>query len=547
MEVLVELPSTCVVDSDRLNYAKMRGVFESKFKRKNDYKQDLSITPCELEGHIGAKQLFTHLVYPNWRTPTVKHHCPRTALACAYRMISNKVLVDQSMFGKYLRFMKEVYFKKIIDCFEHEVIHINMDEWLKGGRYTKNYQQQLLKAVDRDHFEFDPEYVYENFCKIELQYTEVEHELKETPLNKCKERMISGPSNQKKVFGNAFMNKVEYIIDKYYKNICVRKNWIQICELVDQVIEEHPDYSFDEDDGSGFDMSQVRCFNLLMNELLLMIAQHPNVIWDDPLDIAMLKDVLEQSLVLRVSIDRGDLQFTADGRASGDGWTMIMNSFLQDSYYQFTHWLAGINHYFSLVKSDDVISGRSDSDNPRYEIARKSVFTDRKDFHTHGLAQICTAHFRGPIDRIRFLSNEFFKTEFGKVRLTRIPARVIQMNSWSTKLMKYKTLEERLALIYSKGSCLLSWGKGLPIWEKLGKKMMQLGRPGKVSEFDYYSDAMRVWHDRDDREAYLLYLDQRYDISSDEVRTIESAIDSISYIDGLIYIDALEKFNRDTR
>jgi len=129
--------------------------------------------------------------------------------------------------------------------------------------------------------------------------------------------------------------------------------------------------------------------------------------------------------------------------------------------------------------------------------------------------------------------------------MTRIPARVFQTNSWSTKILPFinhpKYEDYARQLVFSKGMCLLAWGRGLPIWDVLGKKMVALGRQGKFSEFNEYSDAQRIWHDRDDYKAYLDFLEHHYSMTEADVRNIETSIASISSLSGVVFMPELDK------
>jgi hypothetical protein len=223
--------------------------------------------------------------------------------------------------------------------------------------------------------------VFESFPKIEKQFY----------WDKAvKERCIFGPIDEKKCMANPFIKELEGIAHAWFEPYCGRKNWIEISADLDKKLQTLREVMFAEADGSGFDMSQTQNFHRLMNELIMTCARHPNVQWDDPLNTDDLKNALENSLELEVSVDHGEVRYKADGRASGDGWTTYANTMLMISYWLFTFDLAGVdeNEVLLRVKGDDVIVGADEENAKRITAAQKLVFTFRKDKHTHGLAQI---------------------------------------------------------------------------------------------------------------------------------------------------------------
>lgn len=540
-----QLMSSCVTVETRLDPSLNAGIFPANLIGKDEYEGDLRKVPCTKgENHVACDQIFPLLKHPNWRTPTVKHNCPRTVTAAALRACSNRVGYDPKVFEKFSRWFRGSFIPSFIKCMDEELVNVDLDEWLNEGRYSLAYRQKLRDSLKPDKAD-DPIKYYESFPKIEQQFTTVPHEDKETPLNDVKERQICGPTDMKKVFANAFINKLEGIAHKYFKPYCGRQNWMEICTSVEEKMNEIKRILLGAADGSGFDMSQLEGLNKLMNELIRACAEHPNVHWNEPLNMADCMRALEESLILNVKCDKGKLQYTAQGRASGDGWTTFGNTMLMIAYWQYTYYIAGIEEYLLKVKGDDVLLGHSLDDQEKFLVAVKVVFTDKKDYHNHGLAQVCKKIDFGDITDLDFLSNHFFWTGKDRLRMTRIPARVIQTLSWTTKLphtSKVDKLENsRRELLYSKGSCLLAWGRGLPIWEVLAKKMMELGRPGRLSEFNQYADGSRVWNGNEDRAAYLLYLEERYGLTPVEVGNIEEEISKITSLEGELFIPALEK------
>lgn len=524
----------------------MRGAIDPKIRARGDYAGDLRKVPCkyEEEEHIAADQIFPLIKTGLWYTPTIKHHCPRCGLASAYRACSNCVGFDPDIFRHYKSWFRKTFLPKFMKCLSKELWTVNMEEWL--SKYPESYRRNMRKAFDRDHFEDTPKFEYEAFTKVEMQFTDVPHDLKETPFNETKERQICGPTDLKKIMANAFINVLEGVASKYFKPYCGRSNWIEICDKLKEGEDQLGDCIWGASDGSGFDMTQYPECNELMNELIIQAANHPNVHFDEPLSAEFVRTALEGSLFLNVSMDHGQLKYKAVGRASGDGWTTFGNTMLMSSYWMYTMHLAKIQHYTLKVKGDDVLFAINKKNLIEFKKAVSIVFTSKKTKHNHGLGQICKKIDYGKLTDLDFLSNEFFLTSNGTYRMTRIPARVMQTLSWTTKLPKNckpeKELEYRRNLCYSKGMCLKAWAEGLPIFGVLAEKMIELGNPGKLTGFDEFADGGRVWHKgRDDYDAYLVYLNEHYNISEMDVKHCERVIKSINSLTGYIDLPCLQR------
>lgn len=531
---------------DRLDPAKQKGVYFSRIRARGDYVGKLREVPClKDENHIGAHQIFPLLQTETWYTPTIKHHCPRTAVASSLRACSNKVGFDPKVFAEFQQWFRLVYIPKFMEYMDREELVVDTKKWLE--KYPISYRQNVLKSVSPDcqSFEGCVDLMYEAFTKVEMQFTTVPHWDKDTYLNDVKERQICGPCNEKKVYGNAFINLLEGVASKHMKEYCGRANWIEICESIDKLMELGKKHIEGASDGSGFDMTQYPEMNSLMNELLEACARHPNVTWLEGQDLNRFLEVIRGSLILHVSVDHGQLKYDAVGRASGDGWTTFGNTMLMIAYWLFTFNKAGIDDFWLKVKGDDVLFSLYVGDLDRFKNSVAYVFTDSKHEHKHGLGQICKKINYGDITDLDFLSNEFFRTKQGKLRMTRIPARVIQTNSWSTKLPNGATIQQRAELAYSKGLCLKAWADGLPIFGVLADKMIELGRPGKLSDYNEYADGDRKWHQgRDDYDAYCFYLSEKYDLNITEIKQAEASIQALTCLDGVCLLPQLEKLYR---
>lgn len=520
-----------------------------KLKGKDEYegvsKDSKKLVQCDVEEeHIAAEQIFPIIINEHYYTPTVKHHCPRVALASSLRACSNKVHFDRKVLLRFSDWWRKTYIPKFMKFLDEELVNVDFDLWI--SKFPVQMQNKLRESISVDKQRHNFSFIYEAFTKVEKQFTTVPHSEKETPLNDCKERQICGPTDAKKAMANPFIYFLEGVASKYMEEYCGRANWIEICESLDKMSKKFGNLTFGASDGSGFDMTQFKEMNMLLNELLRAAAYHPNINWMEPLNASDFMKIVEGSLDLFVSVDNGKLMYNAEGRASGDGWTTFGNTMLMIAYWSFTFEIAGIKEYILKVKGDDVLFGLSKRDKPALLEAIKVVFTDKKSAHNHGLGQICKKVDFGDLTQLDFLSNEFFLTKEGNYRMTRIPARVIQSCSWSTKVPKGVSekvaMKFRRELIYSNGMCLKAWASGLPIFGVLADKMISLGRPSKRDYADQYSDFGRVWHDRrDDREEYLVYLEERYGLTPTEVSSVEAKIKAINCLSGTVDLPELEK------
>jgi len=520
----------------------MIGVY-GKYRGYGDYAGDLTKVPCvKPEDHVAAKQIFPLLMHDNWRSPTIKHHCPRTAVASSLRAMSNKVLPNPSILKEFSDWFRKVYIPEFIQYVDQESWIVEMEDWLT--KYPLNYRAKIRKAYEYENRK-DSCCELEAFAKIELQITTVPHLLKNTRLNTVKERQICGPQDMQKAIANAFVNILEKIANKYQEEYSGNKNWIEICDHLDKCRNTNPHFIYQESDQSGFDMTQLRPQQKLMNELKIAVLNHRNIELKYPLNVEDIEDVFYGSETLHVSVDHGQFHYDADGRASGHGWTTFDNTQLNIAYNKFVYYKAGIKEYFLKCKGDDTLNGHSRIDNVEYMKAHSAIFVRTAESQIQGLGQIIKSTSQGELTDLSFLSNHFFMTREGKLRMARIPHRVIQTLSWTTKLpdlMGDKLADARRQLCYSKGLCLLAWGTGLPIWQVLGEKMVQLGCPGPLTTFDQYADADRIWHKRDDSEAYMEYLEERYGVTETDVRDFEEIIRNITDLSGFIHCKMLEKF-----
>jgi len=523
-----------VVDPERLDAIKQAGIYPSHIRAKGDYVGDPLQVPCtKSERHVGATQMFKIFYHDVFKTPCIKHHCPKTTYAAVLRACSNKVEPDDEWWNKFEIWFHFIWTPKFLAHVKKERPVIDMEAWLKSGRYTIKQQQALKESWDIDK-RGDDFKEFKSFPKIELQFCNCPEGFCE-----CKERQICGPPDSKKVAGNVFIWFMEGIAHKYLDEYCGRQNWMDICNSLDKWATDLNDPIYFDSDGSAFDITQLRRAHVMMNRFMMFAAELCE--FKDPLSIEHLKRALDASLDLYVSADNGQLKYRAQGRASGDGWTTFANTILMICYWEFTFYMAEIpkSKYRLKVKGDDVLGAVEKHYRPALEKWVNILFTKTKSKQKHGLGQVCKMLNFGDITEMSFLSNHFFRTDRDKIRMTRIPARVFQTNSWSTKCVHDARLIP--GLCYSKGMNLLAWGKGLPIWEVLGNKMVELGKYDPRVKRNEYSDEPRCWNGNDDRNAYMRYLINRFKMTEAEVVDIETQIGNIKELHGHIYLPALDK------
>jgi len=541
---MLSLLSSCVTCPERLDYTKL-GVRCTEFRITDDYKRQIAGSCEKLDSeHVGAHQIFPILHHPNFRTPTVKHHCPKTSVASSLRACSNNVEPDPKVFVSFAEYFRSIFMPELMKLYEQSDRHMSFEEWIVA--YRLQYQQEVRNGMKPESTSNLTGDRAEAFSKIELQITEVINQLKETNANKVKERQICGASKAAK-FVNACFDVIAKVLLKLMKDASGFKNFIDTAKTFDDFETMFGLLSWTEADGSGFDMSQLREHNELMNELFEACAKSFRTTWDDVLDKEILMKVLRDRLILKVSMERGNVKYTTEGRASGDGWTTLGNTILMIAYYRYTLYRAQVKDWAMQVKGDDVVLGVLSKDTKAVDVAHKEFFAYSKDPSQHGGGQISEPLVWKRIEDCSFLSNHFFRTKDGKLRVVRIPHRVIQTLSWSTKLPKgskgSKREDIRQQLLYSKGMCLKAWAHDLPIWGKLSKKMIELGKFGPHSEYCQYADAPRVWKSNsDDYDAYLTYLEERFGLTKLSVQSIEAKIESITTLSGVIEIPELEMF-----
>jgi len=558
-----------VTIESRLDPVANLGLTPPNFKLSGPYASGLQNCVCDVpEGHIGAVQIFPLLKYDGYTTPTVKHHCPKTAAAASLRACSNKVEPDEKFFSEYTEYFNGEYTDILLGCLDLSgEVGVCFETWLSKDGFDEGYRKKMRQATHHDYLDLNLNGTYDAFAKIEMQYTSVPHAYKETAMNEVKERQICGPKDQKKWYANPFIYFMEGVAHEHFKDYCGRKNWEQICADIHENTQHIPNIIYGAADGSGFDMTQLIVHNQNLHKLLKRMAAHKNVVFRGDLSKEKVQEALDCSLKLNVSVDFGNLKYTAQGRASGDGWTTFGNTVLMISYWKYCFKKAGIKTYFLRVKGDDVIFA---FDRDYLDVFNKAVaecFTTSKEAQAHGLGQICKTIKFGSLWEIDFLSACFGKNEDGTPFMMRMMERLVQTLSWSAKMLKgysqqyallmrqkwidskgtdvesrffYAILMDRARqLIYDKGMCMLAYGAQMPIVRELALKLIQLGRPGKFREFDKHSDGARKQQPKEGAyESGLKLLELKYGICRNQVAFIIKQIDSITGLTGTIHIPA---------
>lgn len=547
---------SCVRDKSRLDMAKNRGRVDPKI-RFVDYSWNITgMTGEEAANHLGCDKggiIEAGQIGPLIRgtvdyQPTVIHACKQTKMSAALRACSNKLYPSDKMLRQWDTYFTNHIEKKIMQYIADDGgLVVDLDEWM--NKYPEAYRNNILDALARpDLFEVK-RYTYDSFPKKELQFTTVCAELRDDPTNTVKERQISGPSIDKKIAANAFVYSLEGVAHRHMPEYCGRKDWPSICKAIDEGVSRLGcDIEFGFADGSGFDMTQVKPFQQRLTKMVTKVLQEGDCTIDVRLqcDCVIIK-AFEDSESLIVNVDRGAVVYHAEGRASGDGWTTYGNTVFMISYWKFIFHSLNIpeHDFFLLVKGDDVLFAVKRKHVKLIQAELMKYMHNANELIEHGLGQIVKFVKWGQLEDGDFLSNMFFTKNDGTSRMVRIPARVFQTMPWSTNLLPETRNHDLVSreLTYSKGMCLLAWGKGLPIFEVLARKLISLGVEGHRTDYNPYADADRVWQDdSNDYEACASWMFERFGVSRQDIREIELAINGIKDLTEEVIIPQLDNF-----
>jgi len=549
----------------RLNVEACKGVFPAKFRNTAGTDAKIEECFCDKEGEIGAWQVFPVLEHRDFRTPTVKHFCDKTRVAAVLRQVSNKVLPDDTILHQYRDFWKNKFQQVLLACVEAKEREVDLWKWLKKQPYNQHYKKKLIDALKPENRNTAVKFKFGVFPKKELQYTPTHHIDKETDANTIKERQICGPPDEMKVIGNAFFNCLEGAMHEELPQYCGRANWLQITEKLQKIEDELADGTWIEGDGSGFDMTQTRLTEEVQTTFLKVAARSPRVVWSEPLDEKIFVEMLEKhTTYVAEMLNRKTnkyVKYDFDGRPSGAGNTTLSNTLNMIAYNEFVMYIAKIpeKDYRIIVKGDDLLIRIRNKWLETWKKYHSQCFTSTKTEQKFGLGQIMPQEeikYSETLDGVSFLSSHFMPLNKPTVvngimyryRMLRILPRVLQTISWTTNIptsarnWKTKTLLKAAEeLSFSKGASLLTWSKGLPIFNSIGRAMTRLGSKGRWTERNFYADEPRVWFDTDNRQDYLDFIDRKYGITKQEVVEFEKKMDQLQSLQGFIRCDWFDK------
>jgi hypothetical protein len=393
----------------------------------------------------------------------------------------------------------------------------------------------------------------ETMSKKEKNVSEVEHDLKDTEQNLIKERNICTANWDQKGL-NILLDYVANWCDEYMIGYCGSKNFSQISDELNYIIPSYKHPMYVTADGSMFDVQQSPETDRVVRKALLDIFEKATLPF--PLTMDYIRTVFSMSNTLRCTIGRGAVKFNARGRASGDGWTTLMNTILQLHYWKYTLKIAGITKYKLFVKGDDVFLIIEKEDVGALKIATSKNFAKKNEDIDFGLAQILKELIISEdIEDVSFLSAKFMVRSNGNIFMLRDPKRVIQMLPWSIRIPngmeEKKHVLLRKQLCWASGMSLLAWCNGLPIFTEIANKMIDLGV--KCGRQELYAKGFLEEHtkyqtnflekNRDD-SLYtdgFAWFNRRYGLSRSELIDIISQIYGVDW-DGYVVSGLFDRF-----
>lgn len=552
---LLNLQSTCVTIPERLVYKK-EYLVQPGFKGKGRFK-DLDNLVCEKEGKIAARAVGPLLLYPGYSTPTIKDTCAPVQFAASIAACSNLVEPDPHLFSAYERWFKADYAEELIKNIGGKVFYVDFKKWLQRPSFNESYRQKMLRAYDPSNHDHGPvSCQYEAFPKVELQYTEVSHEYKDTHLNEVKERQICGPTDLKKAYVNCLIYTLSQVLQEFDEDYCTG-DLRQICQHIEKGTENIPNCKFAAADGSRFDRTQLPRCDKLMIWFVLHLVFKGILVLDSWQDIDIIIQVFNDSLHMKVSVGHGELKYTAVGRASGDGWTTDFNTVLMGSYWRFTAHLSNIprDQMFLNVKGDDVILALNEIKHKQiFEENVQRVFCMNANRQQHGLGQICKFILWGDITDIDFLSCHFEIIPKSKVdpeapciRMKRYMPKFLQTIMYSCKYLPGMPDDVKLSLLHAKGCSLEAGHTAIPIYHEVAQMMKRLGRPGRYNDYNYYTDEFkRFYVPPEDFEAYyeagMEDISTRYNMPKPVIIEICRKINSVNSWQDYLYLPELAAF-----
>jgi len=400
-------------------------------RNSDDWNLNFKTLPCDASDKPGALQCFPLFDHCLFTTACVCHSCKRTKAASAVRHTSFKLKASPYWWAKFEKFWDDKVIPEILRGFDDRVHIVDIEDWIV--KYPLKYQQAIRETMLQPGWDEPQKYTYDAFPKIELQVTDVPYELMHTPANAVKERQICGPPMNKKILLNPIINYIEKIASECQRGFCGSATYVQIGDKVTDMRKVRRTYF--SLDGSAFDNGQTHLCNMLLYRMLVAIFNHKNFMVKLPLTTKMALYVFLASIILRVNVDRGEVSYQADARASGDGWTTWGNTELMRAYVWFTCEVADINwnDWDGLFKGDDVLGSVDQLQRQALADAFRKLWATKNEEILYGIGQIAKFIKFGPLEEHDFLSCDLFWDEFDRATLVNKPKNILEKFWLTTK------------------------------------------------------------------------------------------------------------------
>jgi hypothetical protein len=277
----------------------------------------------------------------------------------------------------------------------------------------------------------------------------------------------------------------------------------------------------------------------------------------------------------------------AVGRASGDGWTTVANSWLSECYYSYVCYRADIpeDRWDGLFAGDDVLMNMTEHYRVRFQEEFDLCFAIRNEDIEFGIGQVCKDPKWGDIEDVSFKSCWMYRTKYG-IAISRNLARFFKSEPFSakvdqslfdrvdrlreqiaaslivpknlfTKLLKAEgeLHQAKMALFYAKLMCAKAWthddeGGVLPIVGTYVDHMLSLLpqeltdkiKTHRLATHKEYADHGRITSCKVDREAFLGFLSHRCNTTIEALFAIDTQIQEIDGIHEVREISELKAF-----
>ncbi len=592
--------ANCVNDLRRLEFKELPEEALKKIRIRNPkYNVILTGTGEQIRNEVGCKchnkdyaaQVGPQLRGTNELPVTIKHPCELVTLAALKRGLEC-VVQPTEYYAKKIELKFDWMADRILGWIIADGgLKVDVNDWL--AEHPEKYRETILRAVNQVE-NTQQQYVYKIFPKVEMQVTEVTEELLETEKNELKERCIYGPSALKKYHTGPLMKALERLLDKYCPNYCGGKNYTQIAKhfekwdeqgysgqfkrsMIDETkVQLGKDSNFRAknrphllskslrvikfySDMSRYDTTQKERILKSFERMIRKIMTSPHIQWSLEMNPNKIDEFIRHSCEILLYAFQGDVQARVYSRASGDTWTTLANTITSIVLWSVVCSEFGFNEYMDghregtlplwmLFKGDDTAGQLYEIDQDRLNTAIKQGFNQGNTPEPHGvgciakMAVFCESH------DLDFLSNRMIPRRAGGYRVVRKLQRVLATNHLSTQIQKGRKEQETAdELLYSKGMSLLAWGKGLPIYDTLARKMIQLGKPTyklHVSAREYeHSEKYRTCDDilASDYEDAISWMHGEYGLTRMDILTIERKVDAIQSSADIVVIPELDR------